>query len=134
VVYYSPLQFLFWYDQPKQFKWEQELDFWKELPTTWDETRVIQGSIGDYITVARRKGRNWFVGSMNAGERRQLEIPLTFLSEWTDYTATIHSDERPEGDAPKKVRNETKTVTNADTLIADMAANGGHAVLIQPLE
>jgi alpha-glucosidase len=73
-------------------------------------------------------------GSMNAVQRRQLDIPLAFLEPAIQYTAWIHSDARPEGDAPKQVRNETKIVTPASVLSADMAANGGQAVRLVPVE
>jgi alpha-glucosidase len=53
-VYYSPIQTLFWYDKPSQSKDEPELEFWRKIPTTWDETKVVNGKIGEYITIARK--------------------------------------------------------------------------------
>ena len=132
IVYFSPIQLLFWYDKPSQFRDEPELEVFKKLHTTWDETRVIHGEIGKYITAARRKGDQWFVGSMNAGERRKLEIPLTFLKPGVIYTASIHSDANPEGNAPRKVKNDTRTVTCESVLSADMASNGGQALVLTP--
>ena len=58
VVYYSPVTFLYWYDLPSAFKGEKELDFWKHCPTVWDESRALQGEIGEYIVQARRKGQD----------------------------------------------------------------------------
>lgn len=74
-VYFSPLQFLFWYDKPAQCGWEPALEFFKQLPTTWDETRLVNGEIGRFITTARRKRDDWFVGTMNGDQPRALEIP-----------------------------------------------------------
>ena len=55
-VYYSPLQFLFWYDKPEFYKGEEELEFWKAIPTVWDDSRALDGAIGEYIVQARRSG------------------------------------------------------------------------------
>lgn len=134
IVYYSPIQLLFWYDKPGNFKDTAEMEVFKKLHTTWDDTKIIQGEIGRFITTARRKGDQWFVGSMNAGERRQLKIPLTFLAPDTQYTASIHSDAAPEGDAPKKVKSTSLTVTSQTVLTADMAANGGQAIVLSPVK
>ncbi len=132
VVFYSPLQFLFWYDRPAQYKGEPELDFWKYLPTVWEETRVLQGAIGDYAVIARRSGEAWFLGAINARERRVIEVPLDFLDAATVYTAHLHTDAQPEGNAPAEVRNETRTVTSRSVLRLDCAANGGAAVRLAP--
>lgn len=132
-VYFSPFQFLFWYDRPQSYKGDPELDFWKQIPTVWDETRAINGRIGDYATIARRSGEQWFVGSINAGERRTLPISLSFLKPGVSYKAHIYRDGAPDGSNRTLVVCEEKTVTAKDTLSADMASNGGHAVRLEPL-
>ncbi len=134
IVYYSPIQLLFWYDKPRNFNDTPEMEVFKKLHTTWDDTKVIQGDIGKFITTARRNGKQWFVGSMNAGERRQLNIPLNFLEPGMKYTASIHSDASPEGDLPKEVKSQSMTVTSETILTADMASNGGQAIVLSPLE
>lgn len=133
-AFYSPWQFLYWYDRPQQCRFEPELDFFKHVPTTWDESRVVQGQIGQYITVARRKGREWYVVSLNAVERRKLDIPLAFLDPGVKYTASIYSDAAPNGTAPTKVAIGRKMVDRNMTIEADMAANGGQAARIVPVE
>jgi len=132
VVFFSPLQFLYWYDRPQQYQGEPELDFFKQVPTVWDETRVVQGRIGQYAVFARRSGRQWFVGSLNAVERRQLSIPLSFLEPATKYRAEIYGDGSPEGDASTKVSIRRLPVDSTTVLTADMAANGGQAIRIVP--
>lgn len=132
VAYYSPLQFLFWYDRPQQFGNQPELDFFRHVPVVWDDTRVIHGVIGQYATIARRSGDDWFVGSINAVERRKLDIPLRFLSPGRKYTAEIYSDADPSGGDSKKVGIERFTVDSTNVITADMAANGGHAVRLTP--
>ncbi len=131
VVYYSPLQFLFWYDKPDQFTGnEPYLDYFKHLKTVWDETRVVQGKIGEYITVARRTHHDWFVGTMNAVKRRQLNIPLTFLTPGKTYTAYIYKDTDPSSTEIKQVSYQQITVTSNSVITADMASNGGQAMRI----
>ena len=132
VVYFSPLQFLFWYDKPAQCRWEPELEFWKHLPTVWDETLVLGGEIGQYITTARRRRDEWYIGTMNAVHRRQLDIPLSFLPPARQYTATICGDREPDGSAPREVSIQSQTLDSATILRADLAANGGQAIRLVP--
>jgi len=131
-VFYSPWQFLFWYDNPGAYRADPELDFWRQIPTVWDDTKVLNASIGAYATIARRTGDAWFVGTINALERRTLAIPLTFLTPGQKYVAHLYSDAAPDGSNRTKVACATREVTSADTLTADLAANGGHAIHLVP--
>jgi alpha-glucosidase len=131
-VTYSPWQFLFWYDSPSLYKAEPELDFWRKIPTVWDDTKVINAQIGAYATVARRSGAQWFVGTINAGERRALKIPLSFLSPGTSYTAHIYSDAAPDGSDRTGVKCVTRDVTSTASIDADLASNGGQAIRLEP--
>jgi alpha-glucosidase len=131
-IFYSPWQFLFWYDKPAQFKGEPALEYWKFLPTTWDETRVLKGDIGKVASVARRKGNEWYVGTIHAAGRAQVGIPLGFLEPGRKFTATIYSDQNPDNPDSKDVKVETRTVDSTSVLKADLPANGGHVVCIVP--
>ncbi|MBN1127249.1 MAG: glycoside hydrolase family 97 catalytic domain-containing protein, partial [Sedimentisphaerales bacterium] len=133
MVYYSPLQFLFWYDRPSQVEDRPELEFFRQLPTVWDETKVIHGAIGEYITMARRSGQQWFIGSMNAIERRILYVPLSFLESGRTYTAHIYSDASPEGNDRTAVKVEKITVDSTAVISVDMARNGGQAIWLEPI-
>jgi alpha-glucosidase len=132
VVYYSPWQFLFWYDRPAQYRGEPELAFFEGVPTVWDDTRVLHGKIGCWVTIARRSGDHWCVGTLNAVERRRLEIPLSFLERGRRYTATIYSDASPDGGDRSGVKVESIPVDAGTVIRADLAANGGHAMRITP--
>jgi alpha-glucosidase len=80
VVYESPLQMLA--DSPSNYSREPEaMEFLGPVPTVWDETRVLDGRIGDYVAVARRSGRDWYVGAMTDWTARELALDLSFLSE-----------------------------------------------------
>jgi alpha-glucosidase len=132
VIMYSPFQFLFWYDKPTAYKNEPEIAFFEKVPTTWDDTRVIQGAIGEYITTARRSGQDWFVGSITNNEGRNLSIPLDFLSPNKSYTAHLYSDD-PSVPTQTQVRVETKVVKAGDSLDVKLLPRGGHAVWLTPL-
>jgi alpha-glucosidase len=80
-VYFSPMQSLYWYDRPACFQNEPELEFFDNIPTIWDETKVIQGEIGEYITTARRRNDQWFVGTITNNDGRQITIPFSFLTK-----------------------------------------------------
>ncbi len=93
VVSYSPLQWIFWYDRPSMYHDEPEIEFFRQVPTVWDETKVVNGKIGEYATIARRSGDDWFVGTINNTEVRELQIPLAFLTPGKEYVAHIYSDD-----------------------------------------
>ena len=137
VIVFSPLQHLQWYDAPGAYQGEPELELWKAIPVTWDETRVVNGVIGEYVTEARRNGAEWYVGSINANQRRTLKIPLNFLEPGKKYAADIYHEGVPgsrEAADLIKVRIEKKTVDASTVIEADMSDIGGHAMRLVPME
>jgi len=132
VVFYSPWQFLFWYDRPSKYQGEPEIEFFDHLPVVWDDTRVIDGRIGEYITMARKSGEEWYVASMNGSQRRRLEIPLTFLDEKRPYVAHVYSDAGPEDQSRTHVQIDRYLVDSAAILIAEMPPSGGQAIRLHP--
>ncbi|MBN1384472.1 MAG: glycoside hydrolase family 97 protein [Elusimicrobia bacterium] len=133
VVLFSPLQMAA--DLPENY--EKHLDafeFIKEVPCNWDETRVIDASIGDFVAIARRKGKNWYIGSVTNEGARKLEIPLSFLSTGKKYAAHFYSDS-PNADYntnPTAYKISRFIVDKDDTIIASLASGGGQAVSIKP--
>jgi alpha-glucosidase len=134
-VYYQPLNFLFWYDKPSKYSnpanWPG-LPWFNAVPTTWNESRTLAGSIGEYVAVARRNGGTWYLGAMTDESSRTLSLPLSFLGSGT-YTATVYADGTP-GANPYQtpVVVSTRTVTRADILDVAMAPAGGQAVVLEP--
>jgi alpha-glucosidase len=134
-VYYQPLNFLFWYDKPSKYNnpanWPG-LPWFNAVPVTWDESRTLAGSIGEYVAVARRNGSIWYLGAMTNETSRTLSLPLSFLGGGT-YTATVYADGTP-GANPYQtpVVVDTRTVTRDDTLDVAMAPAGGQAVVLKP--
>jgi alpha-glucosidase len=91
---------------------------------------VLNGQIGDYITVARRSGRDWFVGSMADEQPKTLSVPLRFLEPRTRYVANIYGD-APTTELetnPNQVQVTRLIVGSGDTLVAPLAGGGGQAV------
>jgi len=134
VVYYSPWQFLFWYDRPRDYHDEPEIEFFEHLPTTWDQLKVIHGKIGRYITIARRKGDQWFIVTMNARTKRSLQIPLEMLEPGKTYVAHIYSDTQPQPDNRTGVAIQRCLVDSTTVLQTQLAANGGQAVRLVPAQ
>lgn len=93
VVYYSPLQFMYWYDKPEDSKDEPELEFFDRVPTVWDDTKVLDGQIGQYVTIARRSKKEWFVGSITNDDTRNITVNCSFLEPGKQYTASIYYDD-----------------------------------------
>lgn len=108
------------------------VEFLKQVPTTWDESLVINGEVGDYITMARRNGNVWYLGSMTDDTARDLNIPLTFLEEGK-YEAMIYADPEDAAKNPQKVKLTKVLVSNKDSLQTKLARSGGQAVIIRPL-
>jgi alpha-glucosidase len=132
VIYYSPLQYLFWYDTPDKYQGEPEIEFWDQLPTVWDDTRVLAGEIGKYAVIARRSGDNWFIGSITNTEPRELKIQLSFLDKKEKYEATIYSDD-PGVNTRTHVAIEKRGVNVNTELTLKMSASGGQAILLKPI-
>ncbi len=132
VVFYSPWQFLFWYDRPSYYRGEPEIEFFDHLPTVWDDTRVIHGKIGEYITIARRSGDEWYVGSMNGLNHLKLKIPLTFLEKDKQFVAYIYSDADPGDGTRTHVQINRYIVDSSVLLNADMPPSGGQAIRVVP--
>lgn len=131
VINYSPLQFLYWYDTPEDVKDEPELTFFDELPTVWDDTKVLNGSIGEYISIARKKDNNWFLGCITNNDARKMELPLDFLADGKKYELTLYTDGGEKIKTRTHVAIQTKKVTNKTVLKLDMLPRGGCAMIIR---
>lgn len=97
VVYDSPMQIFS--GNPSQGMMEPEfMKFLGEIPTTWDETKILDGKVGDYIVTARRKGDDWWVAGMTDWEKRELDLNIDFLMGNYDvvtYSDGINADNYP---------------------------------------
>lgn len=142
VCTYSPWQFIYWYDTPlgadqdpkksrNRIVDSPELKFFAQVPTVWDETKVIHGKIGEYAVIARRSGNDWYVGAINANQDRDLSLPLDFLTEGTTYQARSYRDDASLN-TKTNVRIEEKKVNRKSEWILSLAKNGGEAIRLTP--
>ena len=128
VVYYSPVTFLYWYDLPNAYKGEQELDFWKHCPTVWDESKALQGEIGEFVVQARRSGDDWFVGAMTGLQARDITINTAdFLQKGRKYRVEIYNDD-PMLNTRTKVASTMQTLKAGKVLKLHLQPSGGAAL------
>lgn len=125
VVYFSPLQAIFWYGNPNDYNDDQETEFFKRVPTVWNETHYLTGDIGKYISVARRKGTSWYVGSVAGLSDWEDAVQFDFLTKGKSYIATIYED-----DAAGGIHKRTVTLKQGDTFPIRLRAKGGQAIVI----
>ncbi len=128
VIFYSPLQFMHWYDGPQDYKGEQELEFWQQIPVNWNDSRAIAGEIGEYIVQARRCGDEWFVGAITNTSEREVVIDCSkFLEKGAKYDVSIYED-----DETLNTRTNVKTTKtrakSSDVLTFSLKASGGVAL------
>lgn len=130
-IYYSPLQTLYWYDTPDMSAHEPELAFWDRIPTSWDDSKLLQGYPGQFVTTARRKGGDWFIGTITNNAARKVGVKLDFLDKDKRYTATVYEDD---GAAPTatKVGIRTLSVDSNSVIDANLLPSGGQAIWLTP--
>lgn len=128
VVYYSPVTFLYWYDLPNAYKGEQELDFWKYCPTVWDESKALQGEIGEFVVQARRSGDDWFVGAMTGLQARDITINTAdFLQKGKKYRVEMYNDD-PMLNTRTKVASTVQTLKAGKVMKLHLQPSGGAAL------
>ena len=128
VVYYSPVTFLYWYDLPNAYKGEQELDFWKHCPTVWNESKALQGEIGEFVVQARRSGDDWFVGAMTGLQARDITINTAdFLQKGKKYRVEMYNDD-PMLNTRTKVASTIQTLKAGKILKLHLQPSGGAAL------
>lgn len=128
VVYESPLQMLV--DYPDAYENNKEaLSFLEIVPTIWDETRLLDGEVGDYVIVARRSGENWFIGAMTDEKPRQFSIPLDFLGDG-EYNCDIYTDSSKTLNDPTYVEVTTTSIRKGSNLSINLISGGGFAAYI----
>lgn len=146
IMLYSPWQFMYWYDRPEGsphkkggagsavgiLRKDEKLDFYDALPTVWDETKVLEGEIGEYATIARKKGEDWFVASLVGKQGRTVNISLDFLDKKEKYEAVIFY-QHAEDLKNNVVKTEKINVDNKSVLFKELVKNAGFAVIIKKI-
>jgi alpha-glucosidase len=130
VVYESPLQMLA--DSPTHYLREPEcLEFLAKVPSVWDETRVLDAKISDYVLVARRNGVKWWVGAMTDATPREMTIDCAFLGDGA-YALTLYQDGINADRSGNDYKMIKRTATKADKLTIKLAPGGGWAGVFTP--
>jgi alpha-glucosidase len=129
VVYENPMPMMA--DVPEAYEGQPGFDFLVDVPTTWDETQFVAGEAGEYIVVARRSGKNWYLGGITNWTPRDLKLPLNFLGDGR-FQASLYSDRSLDGKRPNELRQETRELTSDSTLDVALAAGGGFVATIRP--
>jgi alpha-glucosidase len=130
VVYESALQVIC--DSPYNYKKSPAgLDFLKIVPTTWDETKVLDGDVGDYIVIARRSGDDWYVGSMTDWDPRTIKVSFDFLGAG-NFKAEVWKDASDSDKEPEHLVKESMKISRQDTKDFNLAPGGGFVLHIFP--
>lgn len=145
IAIYSPWQFIFWYDRPYKaparaggagsvesvIKTDAITDFYCSIPTTWDDTRFYEGDMDSYAVVARRSASDWYVSILNAGDKRQVTLPLDMLKSQSRYKATLYYQ------APGKKKDVVSVkeikLNAQEKLTLDIEGNSGCVLYLTPL-
>ena len=128
VVFDNPLVMLC--DNPTAYMKEQETtDFITKIPVVWDETRILQGKVGEYIVSARRNGSQWFVGGLTNWTQRTITLDLSFLEPGRTYKARIFCDGINAHRHATDYKIEERDVTSEETLTVRLSPGGGFAIM-----
>ena len=129
VVFNSPINMLC--DSPTEYMREPEsLEFIASIPTVWDETLPLGGSVGEHVTLARRSGDDWYVGGITGWESRDMSVDLSFLPEG-QYEMTLFRDGVNAHRKGSDYNRETRTVSSRETIDLHLAPGGGFAVKLR---
>lgn len=136
LVIYSPLQMAA--DLPENYaKYPGPFRFIRDVPTDWDDTRVLDGEVGDFVVVARkdRRSDDWYLGGVTDERAREVKVALDFLEPDRDYAATIYrdADDADWSANPHAIDIETRSARSGDRWRLRMAPGGGFAVRLEAL-
>lgn len=132
VVFESPLQMLC--DSPTEYYKEPKLtELISKVPTVWDESRVLEAKVGDYIVMARRKGTTWYLGAMTDWTAREFEVDLSFLGDGNYSYSSLQDGPNAHRHAEDYVYKSEKINANKK-LSLKLASGGGYLAIIEQAE
>ena len=112
----------------------EPLKFIKDVGVDWEKSLVLNGEVGDYVTIARKERQtgNWFLGSITDENSRSLEVDFSFLDAGQEYEATIYKDGENAhwNDNPLDIEIETQIINNSSKIKLDLAEGGGVAISV----
>jgi alpha-glucosidase len=128
IVLESALQMLC--DYPAAYENQPGFSILREIPTTWDETRVIDAKPGKFACIARRKGSDWYIGAINNNESREINIPCQVLGE-SQWSADIYADVTNASAQPDLIQVNRRDLKSTDLLKIQLTAGGGALILLK---
>lgn len=120
-------------DYPEAYNGEPGFDFVSEVPTIWDETVVPEAKLESHVVLARRNGKNWYVGSINNSDKKSVSFSFDFLKEGQSYNAIIYGDEAETDANPNHIKIDKKMFRKGDNLQFEMASGGGLVIKLEPV-
>jgi len=119
-------------DAPTEYmKYPDILDFLANVPVTWDKTLPLDSRLGDYITIAKQSGTDWYVGGMSSWTAHDVEVDFSFLTPGKNYTACILKDGNNANNYPTRYTADTITVGNQTKMTFNMAKGGGFVIRLK---
>ncbi|MBQ3657954.1 MAG: glycoside hydrolase family 97 catalytic domain-containing protein [Bacteroidales bacterium] len=127
VILFSPLQHILWYGNPGLYTKKEEIAFFKDLPTVWDDCKVIDGDPGRYFSVAKKNGKKWYLASA-CFSARKAEISFDFLDKKKNYKAVFYED-----GSNGTVKISEKIITSSDVMSFELKPSGGMTAIIEEM-
>ncbi|HEY9153671.1 MAG TPA: glycoside hydrolase family 97 protein [Opitutaceae bacterium] len=127
VIYFTPLLCLC--DSPTNYRGQPGVEFFRGLPTVWDDTKVVSAAVGEHVVIARRSGKKWYLAAMNAERAFTARIPLSFLEEGK-WKLRAFADTSESAQQPERISDTTTKVANSDTLELSLSPSGGYAAVL----
>lgn len=129
VVFDQPLGVLC--DAPTEYeRYSDIMKYLSAVPTTFDETKVLDGKVGEYIAIAKKKNKDWFIGAMTNWDARNMNIDLSFLPEGDKYVADIYTDAADADKNAERYEHKTIPVNRSTKLDLKLAPGGGAVVYV----
>jgi alpha-glucosidase len=130
VVYESPLMMVS--DSPEAYRGAVGTDFIRDVPTSWDETRVLAGEVAEYVVIARRLGKEWYIGAMTNWTPRHLSISLKPLGKGK-WDADVYHDGPDAARTPTDIAHTQMALPSSRPVMIDLAPGGGWAAHLTPV-
>ena len=111
-------------DYPEAYKGQPGFEFLKDVPTVWDETKVLEAKVAEYVITARRKGEDWYVGCINNSTERTIDINFNFLEDG-EYSLELLKDSDDTDTNPNHLEISVMDVTKDDSTTVRLASSGG---------
>jgi alpha-glucosidase len=132
VIIYSPMQMAA--DLPENYLNNPAFEFIRKVPVNWSKSRYLNSKIGDFVTIARKNGDNWYLGSITDEFARSISVSLSFLDEDKIYKATIYKDGSKADwkNNPYDFEISEDFVDSTMRLRLKLAKGGGQAIIFEP--